>query len=225
MTSAAVGRSARRKDSVLPAQSWNSSQTSTGFSVLAISAAILAPTLLGSARAEAMTPQKPMNSRRETPLRSSSLKNQLFESFIGDASSGAKSLESNTPPMSGPYRREAGRVRMMQAHQFAGLLESGPMPAPGGDAARFLRISSSSRANQESIPSPLRAEATRNRPDGFNAATCQRTAPRSKSTCGRRSDLVIKVTAAREKIAGYLNGLSSPSTTERSATLKSSPRS
>ena len=72
---------------MLPAQSWNSSQTSTGFSVFCdLGGDPGAATLLGRARAEAITPQKPMNSRRETPRRPSSLKNQLFESFIGDAS-------------------------------------------------------------------------------------------------------------------------------------------
>src|SRR5450830_1050842 len=117
MTSAAVGRSARRKDSELPAQSWNSSQTITGFSVFAISEAILAPTLLGSARAEAMTPQKPMNSRRETPRRSSSLKNQLFESFIGDASflsdgssRGGSAFRAGASARSGRSRTEPPRA-------------------------------------------------------------------------------------------------------------------
>jgi hypothetical protein len=47
--SAAVGRPARRNDSVLPAQSWNSSQTSVGFSPLAIASAIFATALRGSA--------------------------------------------------------------------------------------------------------------------------------------------------------------------------------
>ena len=61
---------------MLPAQSWNSSQTSTGFSVFWTSAAIRAPTVLGRASAEAMTVQKPMNSRRDTPRRSSSCRNQ-----------------------------------------------------------------------------------------------------------------------------------------------------
>ncbi len=49
-------------------------------------AAIVAAALCGSASAAAIVPQKPMKSRRETPLRSSSSRNQLLDCGMGDAS-------------------------------------------------------------------------------------------------------------------------------------------
>src|SRR5512141_1410725 len=75
--SATVGRLARRNDSVFPAQSWNSSQTSTGRSVSPIAVAIFLPTVFGSARAVAITEQNPRKFLRETPRRSSSSRNQF----------------------------------------------------------------------------------------------------------------------------------------------------
>jgi hypothetical protein len=77
--SATVGRAARKNDSVLPAQSWNSSQTKVGFSLSSMALAIFAPSDLGRARTEAMRPQKPRKSLRETPRLSSSLTNRLSE--------------------------------------------------------------------------------------------------------------------------------------------------
>src|ERR1035438_5411776 len=74
--SATVGLVALRNDSVFPAQSWNSSQTMTGFSAFRTASAILAPKTFGRASAVAITPQKLTKSRRETPRCSSSVSNQ-----------------------------------------------------------------------------------------------------------------------------------------------------
>jgi hypothetical protein len=82
MMSAAVGRAERRNDSVLPAQSWNSSQTRTGFSLVWMASAIWPTVERGIARTEAMTPQKLMKSRLDTPLLSSSWYNQPGSSFM-----------------------------------------------------------------------------------------------------------------------------------------------
>ena len=72
MISATVGRLERRNDSVLPAQSWNSSHTRVGFSAVSMAAAICAAKLRGRARAEAVAAQNPRNSRRDTPRAASS---------------------------------------------------------------------------------------------------------------------------------------------------------
>ena len=79
---AAVGREARRNDSVFPQQSWNSSQTRTGFSVFWISAAMASAADRGRASTAAMAEQKPTKSRRETPRDSSSCWNQLSDSLM-----------------------------------------------------------------------------------------------------------------------------------------------
>jgi len=76
-----------------------------------------------------------------------------------------------------------------------------------------------------SLLAPLVAETSTSRPSGASVATCSRTAAMSNGTYGRRSIFVTTVTAAFAKIAGYLNGLSSPSVTDRRTILKSSPRS
>jgi hypothetical protein len=79
MMSAALGRPERRNDSELPAQSWNSSQTSVGFGFVSIASAIADAIDFGSASTEAITPQKLRNWRRETPrLSSSSLVRKRF---------------------------------------------------------------------------------------------------------------------------------------------------
>ena len=52
MISATVGRDARRNDSVFPAQSWNSSQTSVGFAAVSTAFAMRLPKTLGRARAD-----------------------------------------------------------------------------------------------------------------------------------------------------------------------------
>src|ERR1035441_10068726 len=85
-------------------------------------------------------------------------------------------------------------------------------------AGGFLRLPGRMpvrRPSHASIPVPVMAETSTIRPAGFRERTCSRAAVRSKATCGRRSVFVTTVTAAFEKIAGYLNGLSLPSVTER----------
>ncbi len=84
--SATVGRAARRNDSVFPQQSWNSSQTRTGFSAFWIPAAMAAAADRGRASTAAMAEQKPMKSRRETPRASSSCRNQLSDSLMKTSS-------------------------------------------------------------------------------------------------------------------------------------------
>jgi hypothetical protein len=54
MMSAALGRPERRNDSELPAQSWNSSQTSVGFGFVSIASAIADAIDFGSASTEAI---------------------------------------------------------------------------------------------------------------------------------------------------------------------------
>ncbi len=81
--SAVVGREARRNDSVFPQQSWNSSQTRTGFSVFWSALATCADSEAGRASAEVITVQNPRNSRRDTPRLLSSPTNQLSRSLIG----------------------------------------------------------------------------------------------------------------------------------------------
>src|SRR5271165_3626454 len=72
MRSATVGWVARRKDSVLPAQSWNSSQTRTGLGLFSTASAIARPAVSGSPRTAAIDAQNPKKSRREMPRCSSS---------------------------------------------------------------------------------------------------------------------------------------------------------
>src|SRR5512142_2269405 len=81
--SATGGRAARGHASVFPQQSWNSSQTSTGFSAPWMAWATFAESAAGRASAEVMTVQNPRNSRRDTPRRSSSSMNQFSRSLIG----------------------------------------------------------------------------------------------------------------------------------------------
>jgi hypothetical protein len=73
-----VGFVARRNDSVLPAQSWNSSQTTTGFTFFSSAAAILAPADRGSESAAATPAQKVKKLRRETPRLASSRRRKLL---------------------------------------------------------------------------------------------------------------------------------------------------
>ena len=68
MRSATVGWPARRSDSVLPAQSWNSSQTRIGLASSSTAAAIAGPAVSGSPRTAAIDAQNVRKSRREMPL-------------------------------------------------------------------------------------------------------------------------------------------------------------
>src|SRR3974377_953170 len=72
MRSATVGWVARSKDSVLPAQSWNSSHTRIGRASFSIAAAIAGVAVSGRPRTAAIEAQKPRKSRREMPRCSSS---------------------------------------------------------------------------------------------------------------------------------------------------------
>ena len=74
--SAAEGRAALRKDSVFPAQSWNSSHTRVGFRPEAMAWANSAPAERGNIRMPATEEQKAANSRLVTPLRSNSVTSQ-----------------------------------------------------------------------------------------------------------------------------------------------------
>jgi hypothetical protein len=58
---------------------------------------------------------------------------------------------------------------------------------------------------------------------GVDAARVQRAT--SKLRCGSRSILLRIISCAAANMSGYLSGLSSPSVTDRMATLASSPRS
>src|SRR5574342_1217854 len=75
--SAAAGRPARRKDSVFPQQSWNSSQTRTGFLAFSSAPAIRGANAAGSASADAIAEQNPMKSRRERPRSAHASVNQV----------------------------------------------------------------------------------------------------------------------------------------------------
>jgi len=68
------------------------------------------------------------------------------------------------------------------------------------------------------------ADVTSEKASGFRVITCSRTASRSKVTWGRRSDFVTNGHGGPREDPRYLNGLSSPSATDRRATLKSSPQ-
>jgi hypothetical protein len=89
--STALGRLARRKDSVLPQQSWNSSQTRTGFSVFLTASAMTAAAERGSASIDAMAAQKPTKSRRETP--------RVFSSETSQGVSGVARVMSPPPAL------------------------------------------------------------------------------------------------------------------------------
>src|SRR5208282_1283947 len=75
--SATVGWLARRNDSELPQQSWNSSQTRIGFASCSIAAAMARVAASGSPRTAAIDAQNPMNSRREMPRSLSSCETLL----------------------------------------------------------------------------------------------------------------------------------------------------
>jgi hypothetical protein len=122
-----VGRAARRKDSVFPAQSWNSSHTRIGFFAFASAAAMRGAKTAGSASAEAIAEQNRMKSRRDRPRRSHSWESQVrpLPECSSMCTSGASarpvtaSLESGATLLQEPAFLTDSATPCFDAHQFS----------------------------------------------------------------------------------------------------------
>src|SRR5271165_1838874 len=92
-------------------------------------------------------------------------------------------------------------------------------------AAAWRAAEASIQAVKAATPSPVRAETINVCRFGLTRKALARHWPMSKSRCGRRSALLSSMRSAVTNMSGYLSGLSSPSVTESTTTLRASPRS
>src|SRR5918995_696879 len=121
---------------------------------------------------------------------------------------------SDSPP---PSREALGHLVTERGYALRlgpeeGLGGFGP---PGGQPA--------SQAATSSTPAPVRALVSAVRTPGLTESTLARKRSRSKSMCGRRSILLTTTSSQVRNMRGYLSGLSSPSVTEQTIALASSP--